>query len=166
MNIQVDYQIDQIKSARLPVRDHPRLNSALKAGRFSLHFLEMSAAMMVGMPILSILRNLIPANSSYVSAVQSGTILYDLIMTIFMTIPMVTWMIVRGHGWRHGAEMAFGMLAPVAAISMLRLLGADTYLPWLRNASHLAMPLGMLVVMLYRRDHYTGTASHSSHAAH
>ena len=79
---------------------------------------------------------------------------------------VVAWMIVRGHGWRHSAEMAFAMLAPVAAIIVLHLLGADAYLPWLSKASHLAMPLGMIVAMLYRRDHYTGKTDHSAHATH
>ncbi len=146
--------------------DHQILNSASKVGHFLLHLLEMLVAMMIGMPILFMVRNLIPASSSYAAAFKSGTILSGLAMAIFMTVPMVTWMIVRGHGWRHSAEMGFAMFAPVAVVVGLRLLGADTYLPWLRNASHLGMFLGMLIAMLYRRDHYTGTTSHSAHTAH
>jgi hypothetical protein len=79
---------------------------------------------------------------------------------------MVAWMIVRGHGWRHGAEMAIAMLAPVAASLLPRLLGADADLAWITDLSHPGMFLGMLVAMLYRRDHYTGSTGPSAHAAH
>ena len=145
----------------------PRIrNSALKVGRFILHLLEMLLAMMAGMVILSFLGDLIPAYSSLYFAFRSGTNLYELAMVVFMTVPMVAWMIVRGHGRRHGAEMAFAMFAPVAVIIVLRLLEVDAYLPWLDEASHLAMPLAMIMVMLYRRDHYMGKAGHSAHAAH
>jgi hypothetical protein len=141
--------------------------SAWKVGRFTLHFLEMMVAMMVGMPFFFMLRNLIPASSIYAAAFVRGTNLYDLAMGVVMTVPMVIWMIVRGHGWRHSAEMAFAMFAPVAASVMLRLLvGADTYQPWLRQAGYWGMFLGMLIAMLYRRDHYTGKAGHSAHATH
>ncbi len=152
--------------ASVPMHDHQIRNSAAKVGRFSLHFLEMLLAMMAGMPIFTLVRSLIPATSSVAAAFKSGTISYSITMTVFMTVSMVAWMIVRGHGWRHSAEMGFAMVAPVAVTIVLRLLGADAYLPWLGNASHLGMFLGMLIVMLYRRDHYTGKASHSAHATH
>ena len=83
-----------------------------------------------------------------------------------MTVPMVAWMIVRGHGWSHSAVMAIAMLAPVAVIIVLRLLGAESTLPWLADASHPAMFFTMFIAMLYRRDHYTGKGIHSAHAAH
>jgi flagellar biosynthetic protein FliP len=155
-----------INTASIQAHDHRIRNSAAKVGRFSLHLLEMLLAMMAGMPILPMLRNLIPASSIYAAAFKSGTNVYGLTMAVFMTVPMVAWMIVRGHGWRHSAEMAFAMFVPLIAIIVLRLLGADAYLPWLDKASHLAMPLAMIIAMLYRRDHYTGKAGHSAHATH
>ncbi len=166
MNIQIDNPLDQINPVSIPTQVRPVLNSVLKVGRFILHFLEMTAAMMVGMPILSMLRNLIPASSSYAAAFKSGTIPSELAMAIAMTVPMVAWMIVRGHGRRHSLEMGFAMFAPVAAIVVLRLLGADAYLPWLRNASHPAMFLGMVIAMLPRRGHYMGKAGHATHTTH
>ena len=159
MTTEIKTTIDHIAS--VPMHDHQNRNTASQVGRFSLHFLEMLLAMMAGMPIFSLARSLIPASSSVAAAFKSGTISYSITMTVFMTLPMVAWMIVRGHGWRHSAEMAFAMLAPVAAIIVLRLLGADAYLPWLDNVSHLAMPLGMIIAMLYRRAEYT-----TGHAAH
>ena len=145
----------------------PRIrNSALKVGRFILHLLEMLLAMMAGMVALSFLSDLIPAHSSLYFAFRSGTNLYEFAMVALMTVPMVAWMIVRGHGRRHGAEMAFAMFAPVAVIIVLRLLEVGAYLPWLADIGHMASFVGMIVVMLYRRDHYTGKVGHSTHATH
>ncbi len=159
MTTEIKTTMDHIAS--VPVHDHQIRNTASQVGRFSLHFLEMLLAMMAGMPIFSLVRSLIPVSSSVAAAFKSGTISYSITMAVFMTVPMVAWMIVRGHGWRHSAEMAFAMFAPVAVTAALRLLGADAYLPWLGNASHLGMFLGMLIVMLYRRAEYT-----TGHAAH
>ncbi len=52
------------------------------------------------------------------------------------------------------------MVAPVAAVFVLNLLGAGAYLPWLGKASRLGMFLGMMTAMLYRREHDTGHAGH------
>ena len=57
------------------------------------------------------------------------------------------------------------MLVPVAAIIVLGQLAGYAYLLWLVTAMYPAMCLGLLVYMLYRRDHYTGKAGHSAHAA-
>ena len=155
-NTSHDHKKMKSMQAQVPIRR----NLASKVGRFLLHLLEMLLAMMVGMVIFHMLDSLIPASSSYAAAFASGTNLYDLAMGVFMTVPMVAWMIVRGHGWRHSAEMAFAMFTPAAAIIVLRLLGADASLPWLADASHVAMLPAMIIAMLYRRDHYTGKAGH------
>ena len=153
-------------AASIPAQDHEICSSVANVGRFTLHFLEMMVAMMAGMPFFFLLRNRVPASSIYAAAFVSGTNLSALAMGVFMTVPMVAWMIVRGHGWRHSAEMAFAMFAPVAAIIVLRLLGADASMPWLAFASHPAMFLAMITAMLYRRDHYTGKAGHAAHATY
>jgi hypothetical protein len=153
-----------IHTASIPVQDHKIRSSAAKVARFGLHYLEMVMAMMVGMPFFFMLRNVIPASSGYTAVFVRGTILFDLAMVVVMTVPMVAWMIVRGHGWRHSAEMAFAMSAPMIVVITLRLLvGSDTYLPWFRQVGYNGMFLGMLIAMLYRRDHYTGKADHSAH---
>ncbi len=148
-------------AATMHTHHHEQQSMFSRAGYFILHLLEMTLAMMVGMPILFVMRNMVPTSSPYAAALRSGTIQFDLVMTVFMAVPMVAWMIVRRHGWPHTVEMAVGMSAPVAAIVVLRLLAVGAYLPWLSKASHLAMFLGMLAAMLYRRDHYA--ASHASH---
>jgi hypothetical protein len=76
-----------------------------------------------------------------------------------MTLPMVGWMRIRGHAWRHGIEMSVGMLAPWAAVLVLLGLGADAALPWLARADGAAMLLGMLAVTLLQARH---SASHIS----
>ncbi len=140
-----------VDTASIPAHDHNILSSAAKWGRFALHFLEMTVAMMVGMPFLFMLRNKVPAASPYAAIFVRGTVLYDLAMIIVMVVPMVARMIVRRHGWRHSAEMAFAMSAPMVAVIALRLLGADA--SWLRQVGYSGMFLGMLLAMLYRRDH-------------
>lgn len=137
---------------------------ASKLGRFFLHLLEMLLAMSAGMGIFHLLANQIPATSSLAAVADSETVVHNVVMDIFMTIPMLAWMILRGHGWRHSLEMGVAMLAPEAVINLLCRLGAVEYLPWLAGASGPAMYLGMLAAMIYRRNHYTSKANHLAHA--
>ena len=68
-----------------------RLRSrALSVARFVLHYGEMVLAMYVGMLIYMPLEGLVPS-----SLQQIG-------MALFMAWPMVVWMRIRGHAWRHG----------------------------------------------------------------
>src|SRR5438093_8251888 len=78
--------------------------NALSVGRFVLHFGEMVLAMYVGMLIYMPLEGFIPVS------------LQGIGMALFMAWPMVVWMRIRGHGWRHGFEMALAMLVPWAAV--------------------------------------------------
>lgn len=134
-------------SGAWPRNDAPvaRLQSAARStGRFLLHFTEMWLAMTAGMMVFHAL----PVSHELPPA------LHQVGMAAFMTAPMVLWMRVRGHGWRHGAEMAAGMLVPWATILVLVGLGADRALPWLAQAGDASMLLGMVAVMLMRREHY------------
>ncbi|HET7089429.1 MAG TPA: hypothetical protein VFL17_12340, partial [Anaerolineae bacterium] len=115
--------LDHVKTDDTHAHDHRIRNSASKVGRFIRHFLEMLLAMVAGMAILYLLGNLIPASSRYAAAFESGTNLHAIMMAVFMTVPMVAWMIVRGHGWRHSAEMAVAMLAPMAVGIVPQALG-------------------------------------------
>jgi vacuolar-type H+-ATPase subunit I/STV1 len=139
--------------------DHPIRNIASKTGRFLLHLLEMLIAMQVGMGLFHLMLGLIRIYSNS-RAFESGTALHAIVMTVFMTIPMAAWMIFRGHGWRHCIEMVVAMVAPVALIGLLCQIGIDEYLPWLAGLSTPLMFLGMILAMLYRRDHYTRAKSH------
>src|SRR5439155_17667665 len=97
--------------------------NALSVGRFVLHFGEMVLAMYVGMLVYMPLEGLVPA------------FLRGIGMALFMAWPMVVWMRIRGHGWRHGFEMAGAMLVPWVAVVGLSALGAAKILPWLYQAS-------------------------------
>ena len=161
MTITSKITMDHVKTDDTQVFDRRIRNRVMQVGRFILHLVEMALPMMAGMVILYLLDGVVPASSSYKAFFEYGTIEFDFAMAVFMTVPMVGWMKVRGHGRQHVKDMAFGMNAPVAAIIVLRLLGGEASLPWLADASHPAMFLGMLVAMLYRREHYTGKAGHS-----
>ena len=119
-----------------------------------LHFGEMVLAMMAGMLIYMPVAGLIPASMQQIG------------MALFMAAPMVAWMRIRGHGWRHGFEMALAMLVPWAAVESLVALGAANGLPWLAQASDPAMYLGMLGIMLVSRDHYAHGGAHPRSSEH
>jgi hypothetical protein len=123
---------------------------ALGIGRFALHFAEMWLAMIAGMVVFMAIPGVM----------ELPALLHQLGMAVAMTVPMVAWMRIRGHGWRHGLEMAAGMLVPWAAVLVLVGLGAATVLPWLAHAADAAMLLGMLGVMLLRPHHYAHGAHH------
>ena len=139
--------------------EHPIRVLASKTGRFLLHLLEMLIAMQVGMVLFHLVLGLVRTYASS-RALESGTALHAIIMTVFMTTPMAAWMIIRGHGWRHCVEMVVAMIAPVAVIGLLCQLGVDEFLPWLAGLSTPLMFLGMILAMLYLRDHYTRSKSH------
>lgn len=145
--------------------DNPGRKLALKTMRFLLHFLEMQIAMVLGMipwhPVVRALR----ASPTYAEAFQRGSALSILGHGLFMTIPMVAWMVIRRHGWRHSMEMGAAMFAPGVVIIVLCWLGADTYWPWLITLASPAGTIGMLVYMLFRRDHFTEKAGHPVHTA-
>jgi flagellar biosynthetic protein FliP len=104
----------------------------------------MVLAMYVGMLLYMPLEGLLPS-----SLQQIG-------MALFMAWPMVVWMRIRGHGWRHGFEMSAAMLIPWVALLML----AKVITP-LASVAEWAMYLGMLGFMLSRRDqHHADAAMH------
>lgn len=151
---------DHTKMEAMQAQVPNRRDQATNVGRFLLHLLEMLLAMQAGMVIFHLLVNQIPATSSLAVVVDSETVVHNVVMDVFMTVPMLAWMILRRHGWRYSLEMGLAMLAPVAVINLLCSLGAVEYLPWLAGASGPAMYFGMLGAMLYRRNHIAGKAGH------
>lgn len=144
---------------------HPTQGLASQVGRFLLHFLELQIPMGLGALVCYLLGRLVPASSSFATVYRPGTYLFTTGDILFLTVPVVAWMITRGHGWRSSLEMAVAMFAPVAAIIVVGQLAGFAYLLWLITAMYPAMCLGMLVYMLYRRDHFTGRVGHSTHVA-
>ncbi len=119
---------------------------SIRVIRFLMHLVEMMLAMGAGMVVFHVLFR--KASSG------SDATLHQLGMALFMLVPMFGWMLIRGHGWRHSAEMAAAMLGPMAAIIAVCWIIAGSYPPWLTYLHYPAMCLGMLGAMLYRRDHY------------
>ena len=130
---------------------------AANARRFLLRFLEMQVPMTLGALVCYLFVNQIPASSSFATVYYPGSYLFTAGDIIFLTVPVVAWMVLRGHSWRNSLEMAVAMLTPVAAIIVLGELAGYAYLPWLVTAGYPAMSLGMLAHMLYRsQEHVHG----------
>lgn len=147
--------------------DHqrPTQGLALQVWHFLLHFLEIQIPMVFGALICYLLGRLITTSSSFAKVYHPGTYLFATGDILFLTVPVLAWMIFRGYGWRRSLEMVVAMIAPVAAIVMLGELAGVGYLLWLVIAMYPAMCLGMLVYMLYRRDQFAGKEGHSAHVA-
>jgi hypothetical protein len=124
--------------------------------RFLRHYLEMVAAMLVGMVALgAALRGVLALAGLELPARYPA--LAALEMAATMAAGMVAWMRHRGHRWASTLEMAGAMFAPAIALSPLLWLGViagDALL----LLEHLAMFPLMFLVMLRRRAEYGGAA--------
>jgi hypothetical protein len=124
--------------------------------RFLRHYLEMVAAMLVGMVVLgaALRGGLALAGLRYPVGYPE---LVALEMAATMSAGMLVWMRHRRHRWASTLEMAGAMFAPAAALIPLLWLGAiagDTLLA----LEHLAMLPLMFLVMWRRRAEYGGSA--------
>lgn len=128
--------------------------------RFFLHYVEMVAAMFIGMFALSMPADrLFSALGASTSSQHPAMMLFS--MGVTMTVPMVAWMRFRGHAWRPTNEMAASMLVPTLAAMALAGTGIMHGGP-LMIIEHVAMLAGMLVVMLLRRDEYSDGHAHGA----
>ena len=133
-----------------------------KTGRLSpfwRHFLQMFAAMVVGM---------IATGAIFLSVVGAKT--WDEVTTEYpnqallamaagMSIPMVAWMTYRGMGRRRSLEMAAAMVLPV--VPFLCLVWFDVTASAQCGAYCLATIAAMLGVMFYRREDYSAQITQS-----
>ncbi len=123
---------------------------------FIRHYVEMLLAMFAGMLVLGLPIALVldPASET----------IRLLNMAVVMTVPMVAWMRYRGHGWMPCAEMSASMFLPTfAAIGLL--WGGALEFGAAMTLEHVVMFPAMLLVMLLRRDEYSGRAHHMAVAA-
>jgi hypothetical protein len=144
------------KQAYFPRKTRQFRNS--KARRFVLQFLELQIPMVLGALICYMVVRLISRSSSFSTTYYPGTYLFAIGDLLFLTMPVVIWLIFRKYNWRYSLEMSVAMIAPVGAIMVLGQLTTYDYLTWLLTASYPLMCLGMLIYMLYRRDFLTGQA--------
>jgi hypothetical protein len=137
--------------------EHPT-HAAGGHGRWRLlrHYLEMVAAMFVGMVVvgaalrgvLALVGLQLPAQYPELAALE---------MAFTMSAGMVAWMRHRGHGWASTLEMAGVMFTPAVVLVPLRwlgVIGGDALLV----LEHLAMFPLMYLVMVRRRAEYGGSS--------
>jgi hypothetical protein len=124
--------------------------------RFLRHYLEMVAAMLVGMVVLgAAVRGVLALTGREFPAQYPE--LAALEMAATMSVGMVAWMRHRGHGWASTLEMAGAMFAPAVALFPLLWLGViagDSLLV----LEHVAMFPLMYLVMRRRRTEYGGSS--------
>ncbi|MET8846308.1 hypothetical protein [Amycolatopsis sp. NPDC004625] len=113
-----------------------------KLARFTGHYLEMVAAMLVGMVALG---PLWPP----VGRADAGA----LVMATDMTVAMVLAMLLRRHSWPRIAEMAAAMYLPFVVLLVPYWLGAISGTT-LMVAGHVIMVPLMLAAMVWRRAEY------------
>ena len=122
------------------------------AWTFTRHYLEMVAAMLLGMATLYPVTQLLVGEGVGTAWLRRPDI-DALVMATAMTVPMVAWMRLRRHHWLPVVEMSAAMYA-----------GFGVMFPWLwwgglsemglMMGGHVLMPLFMLGAMLARRNEY------------
>jgi hypothetical protein len=116
---------------------------------FLRHYGEMVLAMFLGMAVLGL-----PVDWIMHSVGADSDAFMFLEMATTMTVPMVGWMIYRGHGWRANAEMSASMFVPTFAVIGVLTSGILTDIGVLMLAEHVVMLLAMAGVMLLRPQEY------------
>jgi len=125
------------------------------AKHFLRHYVEMVVAMFVGMGVLAF-----PVGWAVDSVGADSDAFMFLQMATTMTVPMVAWMMYRGHGWRAGAEMSAAMFVPTFAAIGALTTGLLTDVGVLMLGEHVAMLLAMAGVMLLRPAEYVHGHAH------
>ncbi len=137
------------------LRHAPEAHHQRHLPSFWRHFLQMLAAMMVGM---------IATGAIFVSVVglktwDQVTLQYPaqalLAMAAGMTIPMVAWMLFRGMGRRNSCEMAAAMVVPAVPFLCLVWFHVTKSAPC---GAYCALTIvAMLGLMFHRRSQYSLT---------
>ena len=150
-------------SGHTMARSHPVRN-------FLRHFLEMFLAMIVGMIVGGVVFWAVVGAKSRLNfdeASLQSPVLLLVVIAIFMTVPMVGWMRLRGHGWRTLSEMAAAMIIPAIPFIVLTWLRVITW-PSCGLYCVVTIP-AMLVAMFLRRNEYSqhlhGSAAHQHTSA-
>jgi hypothetical protein len=130
--------------------------------RFVRHYVEMVVAMFLGMLVLGepAMLALGAAGVSSAELTADAPALMLLGMGVTMTVPMVSWIRYRGHGWAPSTEMAASMLIPTAGAIGVLWIGLVEDIGTLLVIEHVVMLPAMLVAMLLRRDEYSGHTHH------
>lgn len=132
-----------------PIRPpRPTWRAAMTNRAFIVHYLQMLAAMLVGMAVLAPL--------SMLAGDGAGTEVDALLMATSMTAGMAAWMAWRRHPWPGIAEMGLAMYLSFAVLFPLHWLGVLSA-QGLIVLGHVLMLPAMAAAMLRRREDYLGT---------
>jgi hypothetical protein len=126
---------------------------------FLRHYGEMVIAMFLGMAVLGF-----PAGWVMDRLGADSDEFMFLAMATTMTVPMVAWMMYRGHGRRANAEMSASMFVPTFAVIGLLSTELLTDVGVLMVIEHVVMLAAMAGVMLLRHDEYIHHHGHAHHA--
>ncbi len=127
--------------------------------RFAIHYVEMLAAMGVGMLVLGMGAEALLGWLD-VEPVAEGTVAETMWMATTMSVGMAVWMRYRHHSWSSTAEMCAAMYVSFAVLYppfWAGLLSGDGVM----MIGHTLMFPAMLLVMLRRWDEYS--AGHRAH---
>ena len=114
---------------------------------FLRHYLEMVAAMLVGMFTLG------PLEALAWPALMDRADVAAMVMATNMSVAMAAWMRFRGHSWRGIAEMSASMYLPFVVLLVpywAGLAGEGLLMTW----GHLLMLPAMALAMLLRPAEY------------
>jgi hypothetical protein len=127
-----------------------------RVSRLFLSFLELQIPMVLGAFGCYLLGRVISGSFSLATTYRPGTYVFAIGDVVFLTVPVVAWMLFRGRGRRYSVEMALAMLAPVTVIALVGELAGHPYLLWLVTGMYPAMCLGMIIFLVYSRDRFAG----------
>ena len=119
---------------------------------FARHYAEMLIVMFVGMGVLALPARWAWAATGLDTADTAGMLIR---MGVTMTLPMIPWMLWRGHGARPTLEMAAAMIVPTVG-AVIVLAAGITGVGVLMTLEHVAMLIAMFAVMAARPEEYSG----------
>jgi hypothetical protein len=130
--------------------------SGRRPWRFLRHYLEMVAAMAVGMIVVgaAVRGGLALAGLEFPSQYAELAVLE---MAVDMSVGMVAWMRYRGHSWALTLEMVGAMFVPAIALCPLLWAGVISGGSLILLEHVVMLPL-MYLVMLRRRNEYGGSS--------
>lgn len=140
-------------------------NVVMRTGYFLLHFLEMCVVMCAaGIATFSALLRWAGPLIGYPEFKRQLPELSTTLLAIWLVVVMIVWMQLRRHEWRPTLEMASTSLIALPLVLGMAWLGAISKSSLYGLECGVACAL-MIVPMLIRLDHYTGShASHQNHA--
>ena len=132
---------------------------AVATGRFILHFFEMCVPMCLGFAVGDLVYFGAAGAAGYSAPFSELPVLSLVIVTFFMTAPMVAWMHFRGMPARATAEMSASMVGLALLLLVLGVLGVVA-MSDIALLEHGAMMPAMLIPMLLHPGLYAGGVHH------